>query len=122
MARKKDFSQVDTQDIYAQAIEQSTAKPAPEKPKAKGKRKPRKVYDKEQAAEFLEERRTAGRKGVKLPRVNVAFSPAVYDYVKTMARATGTTYTDFINAVLKQHMDEHGDTYKKAVEFRNSLK
>ena len=65
--------------------------------------------------------RTAGHKGVKLPRINLAFSPDIYDYVKTMSKASGMTYTEFINKILQDHKEKHADTYQQAVNFRNSL-
>ena len=85
------------------------------------KRKTRKTYTAQETAEFLQERKTAGRKGAKLPRLNCAFSPDLYDYIKTMAHASGLSYTDFINLVLEQHRDSHQAQYKQAVAFRNSL-
>lgn len=84
-------------------------------------RKARKTYSEEEAAAFLEEGHTSGRKGVKLPRINVAFKPSVYEYISTMARVRGETMTDFINLVLEKHMDDNQEIYKKALEFRKSL-
>lgn len=64
---------------------------------------------------------TAGRKGAKLPRMNIAFAPEIYDYIQTMSRVRGETLTDFVNHVLRQSMDDYADIYKKAQEFRNSF-
>ena len=64
---------------------------------------------------------TAGRKGVHLPRINLAFSPELYDYVKTMSKAAGLTYTEFINKIIRDHKAEHEDIYKRAIDIRNSL-
>ena len=118
MARKKDFTGIAAAGKVKSTIAEATAEPAQE---AQEKRKARKTYNAQEAADFLEERKSAGRKGVKLPRYNVAFAPSLYDYIQTMARAAGMSYTDFINMVLQQHKDAHADAYEKAIEFRKSL-
>lgn len=104
---KEDFSQ-----MY-DAIADSTAD--------KKKRGPRRTYTEQEAQEIAETMKTSGRKGVKLPRVNFAFSPSNYEYVCTMSRVSGMNMTEFINAVIKEHKAAHLDTYNKALEFRNSL-
>ena len=58
---------------------------------------------------------------MRLPRVNLAFAPEVYDYVKTMSKISGMTYTEFINKILRAHMEDHSEIYRQAVEIRNSL-
>lgn len=117
MAGKKDFSNINTGNIYNSTIAEATQ----EAPAAQEKRKTRKTYNAQEAAEFLSDMKTAGHKGVKLPRINLAFSPEVYDYVKTMSKASGLTYTEFINRILQDHKEAHADTYKQAIKFRNSL-
>lgn len=110
----KDFSNVNTDRVYntiAEATTQETQK----------KRKSRKTYNAQETAEILQSGNTAGHKGVKLPRINMAFAPDLYEYIQTMSRVSGQSMTDFVNAALRQHMDEHGDLYKKALEFRKLL-
>ena len=105
-------------------IAEATAAPAQEAQEvqeAQEARKERRTYTEKETADYSNDRKTAGRKGMKLPRINLAFSPALYDYIRTMARAAGMSYTDFCNLVLQQHMDAHADEYKQAVKFRNSL-
>lgn len=114
---KKDFSKVNTGDIYSKTIAEATQ----EAPAAQETRKARKTYSAQEAAEFMQDMRTTGRKGVKLPRINLAFSPEIYDYVRTMSKVTGMTYTEFINRILQDHMDKHGDTYQQAIKIRNSI-
>lgn len=110
----KDFSKINTQDIYSKTIAEATQEEPAE-------RKERKTYNEQEAAEYMNALKTAGRKGVKLPRVNLAFAPDVYDYVKTMSKITGQSYTEFVNKILRDHMAEHSEAYKKAVEIRESL-
>lgn len=88
---------------------------------AKKQRKDRKTYSEEEAAAALESMQTAGRKGVKLPRINLAFTPANYEFIKTMAQVRGQNLTEFVNEILAEARESHADIYEKAIEFRNSL-
>lgn len=118
---KKDFSNVNTGNVYGVIAEATAEAPAQEKQQAAEEPHTRKTYTEAAAAEFLASLKTAGRKGVKLPRINMAFTPELFDYIKTMARVTGMTQTEFVNNVLAQYKAEHMEQYAKAVEFRNSL-
>lgn len=120
---KKDFSQVNTGRVYG-AIAEATAEPeqgAAAAQETAQERKPRRTYTEQEAAEIMQTMQTAGRKGIKLARINLAFRPDVYDYVLTMSRVRGETMTQFIDKVLREHMEQHTDIYNKAIEFRNSL-
>lgn len=120
---KKDFSQVNTGRVYG-TIAEATAEPerdAQEVQEAAKARKPRKEYSAQERLDFIQEMRTAGRKGVKLPRINLAFAPDVYEYIQIMSRVRGESMTNFVNIALRQHIEEHRDLYDKAIEFRNSL-
>ena len=118
MAGKKDFSTVNTGRVY-DAIAEATAEPAAQE--VQKKRKPRRGYTEQEAQEFLKDMKTTGRKGLKLPRINLAFAPDIYDYIQTMSRVRGESLTEFVNVALLQHMEDHKDLYNKAIEFRNSL-
>lgn len=122
---KKDFSRVNTGRVY-DTIAAATAEPeetqeVAEVQKESVGRKPRRTYNEQEAAEALRALRTSGKKGLKLPRINLAFAPDTYEYVQIMSRVRGETMTDFVNIALRQHMEEHRDVYNKAIEFRNSL-
>ena len=123
---KKDFSQVNTGRVY-DTIAAATAEPeqeaAAEQETAaeQQKRKERKTYTEQEAEEILKTLRTSGRKGVKLPRINMAFSPEIYNYVQIMSRVRGESMTDLVNLALRQHMEGHRELYDRAIEFRNSL-
>lgn len=120
---KKDFSGINTGRVYAQ-LEQVTAdNPEPQAETKPGhkKYKDRRTYTDEEAQEAMLSMSTSGKKGVKLPRINMAFAPDVYDYCKTMSQVRGEPLTKFVNYVLRQSMNEHMDVYEKALEFRNSL-
>lgn len=111
----KDFTGIKAGQAVTNAIAEATAEPAQEK------RKTRKTYTEQEALEFMQQMKTNGRKGVKLPRINLAFAPDIYEYCRTMARAAGMNYTDFINMILRQHMNEHQEAYQKAIQFREDL-
>ena len=81
----------------------------------------RRTYSEEEKQNFLAAMKTAGRKGLRLPRINMAFAPELYDYIKTMSKVSGMTLTEFVNTVLNQYMNDHRDQYEKALEFRHSL-
>lgn len=81
----------------------------------------RRTYTEEEKQEFLAAMKTAGRKGCRLPRINMAFAPELYDYVKTMSKVSGLTLTEFVNTIIQQYMNGHREQYDKALEFRNSL-
>ena len=90
MAKKQDYSKINTGNIYSDAIAEATQE-------KQGKYKERKTYDAQEAAEYANKLNTSGRKGLKLPRVNLALAPDMYDYVKTMSKISGMTYTEFID-------------------------
>lgn len=117
MAKAKDFSKVNTDNIYSSTIAEATQEPQ-EKPK---KRKTRKTYDAQDTAEFMQDMKTSGRKGIKLPRMNLALSPESYDYVKRMSRAAGMSYGEFINKILQDHKQAHIAVYENIMDVRKSL-
>ena len=104
---QKDFSQLS--NVIAQAtVEQ-------------GKRKPRKEYTEQEAAEIAETMHTTGKKGIKLPRINLAFSPSNYRYIEYMSRVRGENLTQCVSKIIAEHREQHMDVYEKAQEFIDSL-
>lgn len=67
--------------------------------------------------EAQETRRTQGRKGLKMPRMNMSFTPSNMDYLKTMAGINGMTITRFMNYVIEQHAEANAARYQKAKEI-----
>lgn len=116
---KKDFT-TNVTPVYS-AIAEATASETQEIAEKNHVKRERKTYTDAEMQEFLSTLKTAGRKGVKLPRINMAFTPELYDYVRTMSRVSGITLTEFVNRVMKQYMEEHREDYDRAIEFRNSL-
>lgn len=85
--------------------------------------KERKTYTAEESRAYLDSRATSGRKGLKLPRVNCAFTPETYQYIRTMSKIQGMSMTEFINLVIVQHMkqDAHKDLYEQAKRITEEL-
>ena len=110
MAGKKDFSQVNTSPVFS-AIAEATA----------AEREHRRTYTEEEAAALQDQGETRGRKGVKMPRINLAITPSNLDYVKIMCRTTGQTYQEFMNTLILQHKETHAETYNKAKELLKDL-
>lgn len=67
----------------------------------------------EQAARAAE-MRTQGRKGCKLPRINLAFTPENHRFIKITSRALGMSMTEFTNLVISRYADEHPELYEKS--------
>ena len=110
MAGKKDFSAVNTTPVYNQ-IAESIAEEAPQA-----------QYTQEELDALREAGKTQGRKGAKAIRFNMAFSPAVYQYIQTMARVRGESVTQFTNYVFQQSMKDNADLYEKAKAITESFK
>lgn len=58
--------------------------------------------------------RTQGRKGCKAIRINMAFWTDNHDFIKTMARISGKTMTEYTNMVIQKYRTEHPEIYDKA--------
>lgn len=114
---KKDFTEsIDSTSSVYDAIATATAQ------EEHKERKARKTYTAQEAQEALENLHTSGMKGVKLPRINLAFTPSNYDYIKFMAAARGENLTEFVNSIIAQHAEQNADTYKQVLEFRKNIK
>lgn len=110
---------MNTDSVYG-TIAQATAE-TPAAQEITKKRRTRKTYTEQETAEILQTLNTAGKKGVKLPRINLAFTQTNYDYISTMSRAAGLNLTEFVNKIIDGHREDHAKLYEQAIEFRNSL-
>lgn len=73
--------------------------------------------DKEEAQRRANEMRTQGRKGCKLPRLNLSLTPDNQRFIKVLSRATGQTMCEFTNGIITQFRKEHPELEEKAGEF-----
>ena len=67
-------------------------------------------------------RQTRGRKGVHLPRINMAFSPVNHDFIKTMALITGQTMADYVNNLIESYRNEYAEEYDSIISLREQFK
>lgn len=130
MAAKKDLKGAITSGIDrlfsandAQAAEAQQAQMAQEVQEA---HKAGEVSDAQRAADIdemaamiaaAEARKTAGRKGYKMQRLNISLTPSEYDYVQIMAGITGKSLTRFIGDLISREAERNADTYQKAKEI-----
>ena len=114
---KKDFSSIKTGSMY-ETIAEATADPAPQDiPKRKANTPP----TAEEIQLAREQGRTRGRKGVKALRINMAFTPEVHDYIRTMAQVRGMTVTQFTEAVFRKHMEDNAEIYEQVKAFQKLI-
>ena len=106
---KKDFAGMNTGRVYG-AIEQATSEKGQQ-----GKASP------QEAAERAAELRTQGRKGCKAVRINMAFTPDNYEFIKVMAKASGRTMTEFTNLVIAAYQREHPEIMQQAQAFLDTI-
>jgi len=78
---------------------------------------PRKTYTPEEAEVYKANAETRGRKGVKMPRINMAYRPDVYNYIQTMARARGQSLAQFVDATIRKDMEANREIYNEAKRF-----
>lgn len=104
----------ETQEAHEEYEQQETS----EEPAA---RKRHKRYTEQEIEDLMRMMKTSGRKDLRLPRINLAFSPEVYQYVSIMSRVRGETMTSFINAVIKAHKESNKEKFAQAMEFRKTL-
>ena len=81
----------------------------------------RSVADEEEQAERAAAMQTQGRKGCKAKRINMAFTPENYKFVKVMASASGRTMTEFTNLVIAAYQREHPEIMEQAKGFINVI-
>ena len=72
------------------------------------------VPEEQQALDVQEAQATQGRKGAKMPRINMAFTPSNLDYLRVMAGIKGQSITRYVNALVEKEREENGATYEAA--------
>lgn len=110
MATKKDFTAVNMGYRVSADIDHAT-----------GERRSVAAASPEEAAERAAEMKTQGRKGCKATRINMAFTPANHDFIKTMSRVCGYTMTEFTNIVIERYRMEHPEIYEQAKGIAGKL-
>lgn len=111
---KKDFSSLGNESgVYSKIAEATTEG-----------RRPRRTYTEEETAAAIAAMNTQGKKGMKYPkelRMNMAFSPEVSDFIRTMSKIEGLKMTAFTNKCLTEYINEHRETYEKVLKLREEF-
>ena len=115
---KKNFDDLDTSNVFEEQVEAAAAETIPE-PIPRQKRGDLPTVEVQEQAR--EQGKTQGRKGCKAHRFNMAFSPAAYDFITTMARVRGETITSFVNHLIEKCAEDNAEVYQQALKFRDSL-
>lgn len=109
MANKKDFSGINTGQVFTQ-LERATSQ--------KGKQP---EVSPQEKAEREATMHTQGRKGCAAKRINMAFSTDNYQFLKVMASASGRTMTDMCNLIISAYRREHPEILAKAQGFLDEI-
>ena len=56
---------------------------------------------------YMNEQKTQGRKGEKMPRINMAFTPVNLEFLHIMAAVEGTSITRYVNRVIEQERKQN---------------
>lgn len=130
-AAKKDFSGIKTgsRRAAAPAKQEKTATPEPQTgsrvfaaiEQATTTKGQQGTVSPAEAAERAENLQTQGRKGCKAIRINMAFSPSNHEFIKTMAKASGHTMTEFTNLVISAYRREHPEIMGQAQAFLDTI-
>lgn len=64
---------------------------------------------------------TQGRKGAKLPRINMAFSPERLEYLRVMAALRGVSVTRYVNDLVERDMAQNSEIYDRAKGLSHSI-
>lgn len=65
---------------------------------------------------------TQGRKGQKLPRINMAFSPENLEHIRLMARVTGCSATAYVNQLIAADREQRGEVVAQAAKLFGEAK
>ena len=87
------------------------------KPRKKRKNGQQGTAGSDEQLQRAEEMRTSGRKGCKSPRINMAFTPSNYEFVRIISRIRGETLTKYTNWIIEQYRLEHPSVYEDALKL-----
>ena len=124
MAAKKDFSKLNTGRVYdaiAEAVAEPEAQEAQPVQEAQQAQPTRKTYTEAEKQDYLQAGKTQGRPGCRAARINLAFYPDQYEYVKTMAAVRGQSITEFVNHIIGQSMEENAALFAQAKAFKKAF-
>lgn len=77
----------------------------------------RDIRDMQAMLEAAEEHKTQGRKGFKMPRLNISLTPSGMDYVRVMAAISGKSVTRYISDLIDREAANNAAIYEQAKEI-----
>lgn len=113
MAKKPNFKAADEAPARRDPIDILTGAEQEEQDAQQEQQEPRRMTDKE----LQEALATRGHKGVKMPRINLAFKPSLLDYLRVMAAIRGLSITQYINQLVEADKAANADTYAQALRL-----
>lgn len=75
----------------------------------------------EEAKNRADQMKTQGRKGCKAVRINMAFTPDNYEFIRVMSKLRGETQTAFVNYMIDRFASEHGAVFEDAKKLIDKL-
>ena len=112
MATKKDFTLKPT--TAKQLIRYAAGEPEPEQ---QAEPQPAAAASDPEPAQPIRRTSTAG----KPHRITMEFSPAVHEYIRTMARMRGQSVKQFTEDVFIKSMEENAEAYALAQKLKGTL-
>lgn len=79
------------------------------------------VQDAQEVQPISDKMQTQGKKGAKLPRINMAFSPANHEFITIMSRLGGLTMTEYVNRLIDAEREANADKIEQAKSLFNML-
>lgn len=85
---------------------------------------PQGVQPEDEAQELREAQetfQTQGHAGMKMMRLNMAFTPSNTEFIRVMSRLNGQSMTRYINSVMDGERERKAEVYQKAKDFLKDL-
>ena len=126
MAKKKDFSATPNPAMTNPAMRFISPQEDPteeEKINLKEEAKESEPETKEQKTVKSQpvHKMTQGKKGAKLPRMNMAFSPENYEHIEIMSKMMGSNHTQYVNDLVAKDREEKKELVEHIKELRKGV-
>lgn len=124
MAKKQDFSGINTgrkTEITAAQKADGAGKLSESLERTTNKRKARTTATPAEQARAREEMKTQGRKGCHAQRFNITITPTNYEFIKTVAKASGRPASHLISQIIDEYRAMHPELLEKAQEVIKAM-
>lgn len=72
------------------------------------------TQEKSRLKAYSESLQTQGKRGEKLPRINMAFSPANHEFITIMSKLGGLTMTQYVNRIIDAEREANAEQLEQA--------